>query len=344
MRQRSFLPCLAVLVCVLGVTAGCDSSPTGSDDPQVIKYGMYEPGTDAGYLLMAQEKGFFDKHGAKVEVVKFKSAQQAFPALLSGQVDIIQGNPSEALLAKQRGADIKFIGSTMPGLNYVIYAKPGHKDLASLSGATVGISTPTALPAIVAKEMLAKAGVDLKTVKFVNSGGSPDRYKAVVSGQIDAASSPLDFIAQARKDNVTVLAKARDVLPDYPRYALIARSDVLKRAPDAVTGLIAGLVEGIRYALEHEDEANALTAKALSLPADAEEITSTYTEYKDGGYLAANGSIPVRQIEYLADLQQRLGLAEAPVDTASLIDDSFRAKAIAELGEVPETYYGAKES
>ena len=59
-----------------------------------IKYGIYEPGADSGYLLMGQEKNFFAKHKVKVEVVQFNSAQQAFPALLAGEVDVIQGNPA----------------------------------------------------------------------------------------------------------------------------------------------------------------------------------------------------------------------------------------------------------
>ncbi|MGP4020619.1 ABC transporter substrate-binding protein [Saccharopolyspora sp. 5N708] len=341
MRNATITRCAVALLALISLLTACGSGGQ-SDDASVIKYGVYEPGTDAGYLLMAQEKQLFSKYGVKVEVVQFNSAQQAFPALLSGQVDVIQGNPSEALLAKEKGAPIKFIGSTMPGLNYVLYGKQDRATLSSLQGATVGISTPTALPALIAKEMLSQSGVNLASVKFVNSGGSPDRYKAVVSGRADAASSPLDFIAQANKDNIRVLAKAKDVVPDYPRYAIIAREDVLTQAPDKVVGLLAGLIEGIRYALDHEDEANALTAKTLNIPADSEEITSTYTEYKEGGYLSSNGAIPVKQIQYIQQLQQRLGLSNTSVDINQLIDDSFRQKAIEKIGPVPETYYGAK--
>ncbi|MFD0855962.1 ABC transporter substrate-binding protein, partial [Actinomadura adrarensis] len=314
---------------------------SGGSDAGTIKYGIYEPGADASYLLMGQEKGYFAKHDVKVEIVQFKSAQQAFPALLAGQVDIIQGNPSEALLATQKGAKIKFVGSTMPGQNYALYAKPEIGSLNDLGGSTLGISTQTGLPAVVAKAMLLQSGVDPAKVKLVNAGGAPDRYKAVVSGRIQAASDPLDYAAQAQQDGIKILAKAKDVVPDFPRYALMARTDVLERKGTAVTNLIAGLVEGIRYADTHKQEAVALAAKTLGVPTSDPQINATYQEFHDGGYLAMNGEIPVKQIKYLADLQVRLGITKSAVPVDPMVDDSYRKKAIDKIGEVPSKYYGA---
>ncbi|WP_432871583.1 ABC transporter substrate-binding protein [Microbispora rosea] len=326
----------------LGVTAcgGDDTAAGDGGDGATITYGIYEPGADSGYLLMGQEKDFFAKHGVKVEVVQLKSAAQAFPALLAKQVDVIQGNPSEALLAAQKGAKLKFVGSTMPGQNYAIYGKSDLASMSALSGATLAISTPTGLPAVVAKAMMLQSSVDPSSVKLVNSGGSSDRYKAVVSGQVQAASAPLDYSAQAAKDGVKVLARAKDVVPDFPRYALITRDDVLQSKGDAVTGLIAGLVEGIRYADGHPDEAQALAAKTLKVAADDPMISEAYKEFHDGGYLAMNGEIPVKQINYLADLQVKLGITKTAIPVDPLVDDSYRQKAVGELGQVPSNYYG----
>ncbi|MBC6460505.1 ABC transporter substrate-binding protein [Actinomadura sp. HBU206391] len=343
--SRTRLTALAAVTAtaVLSLTAcgGGGSDAEGSGGAGTIKYGIYEPGADSGYLLMGQEKNFFAKHNVKVQVVQFKSAQQAFPALLAGEVDVVQGNPSEALLATQKGAKLKFVGSTMPGQNYALYAKSSVGSISGVAGATLGVSTPTGLPAVVAKAMLMQSGVDTAKVKLVNAGGSPDRYKAVVSGRIQVASAPLDYAAQADKDGIKVLARAKDVVPDFPRYALIARQDVLGKKATAVTGLIAGLVEGIRYADAHQDEAQALAAKTLKVPADDPQITTAYKEFHTGGYLAMNGEIPTKQIKYLADLQVKLGLVKSLVPADPMIDDTFRQKAVAELGEVPATYYGA---
>jgi NitT/TauT family transport system substrate-binding protein len=345
-KRRALLA--SVMAIAFLVTAACGGGGAGSSaagGAPTVRYGVYDPGLDSGFLLMAQEKQLWTKHGVNVEVVPFKSGAQAFPALLSGEVDVIQANPSEALLVAEKGAELSIIGSTMPGLNYVLYAKPEFGSVADLAGATLGISTPNTLPTVAAKAILMASGVDPSSVTLVNSGGSPDRYRAVVGGVVDAASSPLDYVAQAKIDGVKILATAKDTVPKYPRYVLIARKDFVTSHPDGAVGLIAGLVEGIRYALDHEQEAQALAAKTVGgLAPDDPQVTSVYREFKDGGYLTSNGAIPVDGIKYVADLQFQLGLADKVVDPTPLIDDSFRQRAISQIGEVPETYYGATDA
>ncbi|WP_067142536.1 ABC transporter substrate-binding protein [Microtetraspora malaysiensis] len=321
-------------------TTSADASGASDDDGATITYGIYEPGADSGYLLMGQEKNFFAKHGVKVNIVQLKSAQQAFPALLAKQVDVIQGNPSEALLAVQKGAKLKFVGSTMPGQNYALYAKSDVASLSAMAGTTLGVSTPTGLPAVVAKAMMLQSSVDPSSVKLVNSGGSSDRYKAVVAGQIQVASAPLDYTAQAAKDGVKLLGRAKDVVPDFPRYALITRDDVLQAKGQGVTGLITGLVEGIRYANDHPDEAQALAAKTLKVAATDPMVAETYKEFRDGGYLALNGEIPVKQIKYLADLQVKIGITKSAIPVDPMVDDTYRQKAVAKIGQVASHYYG----
>lgn len=317
-----------------------------AQDVPTVRYGIYEPGFDSGFLLMAQEKEFWAAQGVNVEVVTFKSAAQAFPAFIAGEVDVVQANPSEALLVASKGADIKFIGSTMPGLNYTLYANAKFTDLTQLAGATVGISAPTALPAVVVKAMMIAVGVDPSAVTFANSGGSPERYLAVVNGVVDAASSPSDYMARAKGDGVQVLAMAKDVIPDYPRYALITTNAFLQSENGKGTvGLLAGLIEGIRYAFENPAEAHALSAKTVGgglAPSDP-SILATYDEFTNGGYLALNGEIPVKQMKYLAELQKTLGISTASVDVDSLVDDTFLQEALARVGKVNSTYYGGVE-
>ncbi|RJF86361.1 ABC transporter substrate-binding protein [Oleomonas cavernae] len=332
----------ALITAVLGLLSLGQAS---AKDVPTVRYGVYDPGFDSGFLLMAREKGFWEAQGVKVEVITFKSASQAFPAFIAGEIDVVQANPSEALLASAKGADIKFIGSTMPGLNYTIYSKPKFQTLADLSGATIGVGGPAALPAVVAKAMLMAKGVDLASVTFANSGGSPDRYRAVVNGLVDAASSPSDYIGRAEADKVKVLAMAKDVVPDYPRYALITSSAFLHTENgEGVVGLIAGLIQGMRYAVDHPDEANALSAATVGgLAPDDPSILAAYREFKEGGYLALNGEIPVKQMKYLADLQAKLGISSAPVNVDPLVDDSYRQQAVARVGTVKSTYYGGVE-
>ena len=333
--MKTILTAIAAVAAMTGVAL--------AQDVPTVRYGIYEPGFDSGFLLMAQEKGYWEQQGVNVEVVTFKSAAQAFPAFIAGEVDVVQANPSEALLASLKGADIKFVGSTMPGLNYALYSNSRFSGIADLKGATLGISAPTALPAVVAKAMLISQGIDPSDVTYANSGGSPERYLAVVNNVVDAASSPSDYMTRANADGVNVLALAKDVVPDYPRYTLITSNAFLQSENGKGTvGLLAGLMQGIRHAFENPGDAHALVAKTIGgLEASDPSIRASYDEFMNGGYLALNAEIPVRQIKYLADLQAKLGISPVAVDVDPLVDDSFRQEALARVGEVVSTYYGS---
>ena len=354
MKKSGIITVAAIAAFAMVAVSGCSNgaaSVAPGDTPEAgaesnapmptVRYGIYEPGLDAGFLLMAQEKEFWKEQGVKVELTTFKSASEAFPAFLSGQVDVIQANPSEALLAADKGAELTFIGTTMPGMNYALYGNEKFDSVKDLAGATLGSSAPTALPSVVAKAMLMASGVDPESVKLVKSGGSPDRYAAVVNGVVDAASSPIDYVPRTEADGVKVLGLAKDIVPEYPRYALIAHNSFLEKSPDAAVGLLAGLAEGIRYALDNPDEAKALTAATVGgLKADDPAIEFAYNEFKDGGYLDSNVKVPVAGIKYLAELQVQVGISEKAVDVDPLVDESYQQKAMEKVGEVDPTYYG----
>lgn len=343
-RSRTAVVLTALLAGGLALSAcgGGDSTSAESGGTPTIKYGIYGPGLDSGVLLMAEKLDTWADHGVNVEVVEFNGAAQGFPALLSGDVDVLQANPSEALLASEQGAQLSIIGSTMPGLNFALYGNERYGSIADLRGATIGASTPTALPSVVAKAMLLTEGITPDEITDANTSGTADSYAAVVAGTTDATISTTDYLDRAESDGVKVLGLARDLVPDYPRYAIIARNDFLEGNPDAPVGLLAGLLEGMRHALENEDEANALTAEITELPADDPSIASAFELFRDDGYFDVNGRVPVKQVEYLADLQVELGLAPSRIDPQPLIDESFQQEALEIVGEVPDTYYGAQ--
>lgn len=62
------------------------------------------------------------------------------------------------------------------------------------------------------------------------------------------------------------MALASDIVPDYPRYSIIARNDRVAAKPQAVRRYLAGLMEGFRYAYAHPGETRSLAAKEAAPP------------------------------------------------------------------------------
>src|SRR5262245_16683619 len=76
---------------------------------------LIEPKADAGFYLMASQRGFFEREGLKVTTLKVKDDTIGFKALLSGEVDSYLGTAG-ALAAVARGADVKFVGCPWHGI------------------------------------------------------------------------------------------------------------------------------------------------------------------------------------------------------------------------------------
>ena len=329
---------LSLAACASGGTgAPTDAHATTGDAPiEVIswKHGIVHQGTEAGFLLMAQKLGLFEKYGVDVEYVEFSSAQQTFPALVAGQIDSLEGSPGGIFPVVQQGQDIRIVGATMPGLAWAIYARKGINDLKDLEGKSMAISVSRALPDQAARAMLTEAGVDPESLTYVNAGGNPDRYKAVVAGTVDAASGPADYAPRAKADGLNVVAFSADIIPDFPRYMVMASGKALDERPEGMVRFLAAMSEGIQYALDHPDEAAALTAASLDVDVTDESVTYMTDYIIDNNLLAPTLEAPVNKLDFLQQVMLSSGELTEKIDTSTLVDDSFQKKALALVKEM----------
>lgn len=333
MKMRT-LPCFVVVLALTAIAlGGCGvgrERASADDDTWVV--GRMPCTNDCGFLRMSEEKGFYEKQGVNVKFVELKSAEQVYPALAAGEVDAIEQSPGGLYIAEaQGGLDAKVIGSSMSGLPFAIFAQGKYDSLKDLEGQSIGISSPTGLPALVAKLMLEDAGVDWSTMKPVNAGGNPDRYRAVVAGTVAATADAADYVPQAKEDGANVLALSADVIPDYPRYMIIARDDSLESKGDLATRYMAGLIEGLRYATDHPDEAAALSAESAGVSADDPMITDTQDLILNKKLVDPDGGVDLPKLEYLEKVLEDAGELESPVDVETLTDDSYQQAALERL-------------
>lgn len=319
-------------VAALGM-AGCssDSASNANEDGgnETWRFGVLPCAADCGFLRMAQEKDLYEKYGVDVEFVELQSAAQIYPALAAGEVDAIEQSPGGLLIgAEQANMEATIIGSSMEGLPYAIYASSDITDLSDLEGRSMAISSPTGMPALVAELMVESAGVDWTSLQQVNAGGNADRYRAVVAGTADAASSPADYVPMAEDDGINVVALASEVIPEFPRYMIIASNESLEKKPDAATAFLAGHIEGLRYALENPEETKQLGADALETTPDDPNVTWLHDLVVDQELVDPDGGIDMDKIEYQLEVLVDTGQMEGNLDLSTVVDDSFQQRAL----------------
>lgn len=285
---------------------------------------------DAGFFYMGKEKGFFRKYGIDLKFVQIPGNVQLVRDLLAGAVDAIEASPGAMLKSIVHGADIQFIGSTLPGLTYAFYVRKDINDWSDLKGKTIGASAPGSVADIFSRITLKNHGIDPSSVHIANAGGSSGTYiKALSRGEIAAASASTEFIPIAKKLNIKVMAMSAKETPLYPRLIIATTSSILKKKGKAVVArFLAGYMQGLQYALAHRKQTIGLTAKLLHKSADNPTYAFLYDEVVREKDASPTTKIPRKRIEWLENYMLQNGLLKQKVDLDKHIDASYREEAL----------------
>jgi ABC-type proline/glycine betaine transport system permease subunit len=89
---------------------------------KIWKHGILEAKSDAGFIAMVDKGGFAAKHGLKVQIFQVKAGATLMKALISGEIDSVDMGAAESIVAGVRGAGVKIVGCTWPGMPQVVLA------------------------------------------------------------------------------------------------------------------------------------------------------------------------------------------------------------------------------
>lgn len=299
----------------------------GEEEAMDWRHGMIVAKGDVGFTsLFAQEKGFFEKHGLRVDISQFEGSSQLTQAILAGEVDTAENNADPVLKALAQGGDVTAIGSTIAGVAYNIYASLDLDSLADLEGKTLGVSKPGAFPDLVSRAMMIQEGLDPESVTLVNAGNDVTRYQALVAGRIDATAASAEFVPQAESDGVHAIAEAAEILPDWPRFIVWANPETLAANSEGASRFLAAMIESLQYALDNEEEVLAFAADVLDLEPDDTRLSFTYDT--QAPLVDPMAEVPVDKLQFVADFLKEAGEIESELDIGAIVDVSYQQRAL----------------
>jgi NitT/TauT family transport system substrate-binding protein len=314
--------------------AGCVAAlafvaPASAQAPlKVWKHGIVQAKSDAGIVLMATHKGFDKAQGLNVEMVQFTGDALALKALLAGELDSYEGSPGAPLIAASRGADLKVVGCYWPGVTYAIFSKQSMNSPEELKGKTLAISSPGALPDLVARAVLEKYNIPQSEVHFAAMGSDTDRMRAVAAGVVDAAAVSTEFMHYAATQNVKLLVHAHEVVPQYLRFCTTTTGRTIASKGDDLAHYLAAQMQGIAYALSHRDETIALTHEVTKTPAEDTRAGDVMDEVQKYKAVDAAMPIPLDKLAWMQDLLIRTGNMKTKNDFSKLVDGAPREAAL----------------
>jgi NitT/TauT family transport system substrate-binding protein len=240
-------------------------------------------------VWVAKQVGIFERNGLDVDLVEFRSGNEAIAAQRGGHVDLILSIPGTAMNANERGFDLVLIAQNEtakaqgPDSGALVVLKDsGIDSVSQLAGKKIALSNLHSQKHVAVQVTLKKHGVDPAKVTFLEIpfGNHPDTLR---SKQIDAAASLDPWTTQMRlSDYAKILAwDYVESLPEQPIGAWYGRADYVQKNRDVVTRFAKSIHDSIDYMHADAERArkNVTTYTGLD-PALVKELPLNNWSYK----------------------------------------------------------------
>lgn len=220
------------------------------------------PGWVAWYV--AEQKGYFKKHGADVKLVWFANYTDSISALSAGQLDGNSQTWSDTLAPLAKGVALKVIlvNDNSAG-NDALMVGPGIKSFKDLKGRKIALEEYSVSHFLLTMA-LGKNGMSLKDVQVVNLSAG-DAAAAFMAGRVDAAvvwNPWVNTIQTSGKGKpLFTSADVPGMIPDL----LVVQEKSLKAKRKDFVGMIKAWYDTVAFLRSNPDEATRIMAKVVSM-------------------------------------------------------------------------------
>ncbi len=210
-------------------------------------------------LTIAERLGYYSAEGLEVEVLDLGTGARAQQAMLEGAVDIACSTFDDFLVLyakKQLHRAFVLVGRA-PQVAFGVSKRyvPGYRKASDLKGMAIGIAAPGVSAMLVAKLVLARAGLSAQEVRFVETAGVVAALQAIRSGQVDAMVhvEPVMTMLE-QKGDVRIIGDTRSLKGAseifggmVPASCLHASADYLQNHPNTVQALTNAVVRALKW-------------------------------------------------------------------------------------------------
>lgn len=182
------------------------------------------PDVDSIPLIIAQQQGYFEKEGIKVNIVQFKSAKDRDSAFQAGKIDGAVSDVLAAAFAKEGGFDVKITSMTNGSYKLLVNKNSKISKIEDLKGKSIAISKNTIIE-YACDMMLKEANVSFDDVKKSVIPQIPVRLEMLQNGKVDSAVLPDPLATVAVKNGASVL-NSTDKLNINPGVLIFSSSSI----------------------------------------------------------------------------------------------------------------------
>jgi len=280
-------------------------------------------------VLIAHEKGIFEKNGLKAEIIRINSEPTTYQALISGDIDATSGAPTGLVQSNLQGVAVVSLGSWDNLVSYTIMTKEKIDDLAQLRGKKIGINRLGGKSSLILRVMLEDAGLNTsKDVTLLQLGGSQERLAALVRGGIDAAPVDFAFEPKMKQLGFHLVSGKKTPFMNGPLTVTVAS---LRANRGKWTRFVKSNLEAIQYMMTNREGSIDVLRKIIGTN-EKETVDFAYEQMRQRA--AVDLVAPEAALENLVKMVSYVDKRATTIDRSKLIDYSI-LRELAQTGQLP---------
>jgi ABC-type nitrate/sulfonate/bicarbonate transport system substrate-binding protein len=315
--------------------------PVSSFAQEKVRIGLSSISATNGSVWVAEEKGFFKKYGADVEVVIIGGGgARTVSSLMAGDIQFSVGGGEGSIRSQLKGVETVIVASTFTKGLQRIYARPEIKTYQELKGKKIAITQFGSAGHLALLLMLKKWNMRADQVQIVTLGSSPAMLIGLDKGSADAAVLTIPTFFLADEKGYRTIGDAANMDIAYLQNTLESTRGFLRNNRDRAIRFMKGYVEGIAYFKKNRRESIDVMRKKLRIQSE-QERDSKYLELSYN-LLASTfyNEVPYPSLRGVQTILDKIGEEEPKVkerDAKSFVDDSF-IKELDESGFIKALY------
>ncbi|HEV8344722.1 MAG TPA: ABC transporter substrate-binding protein [Candidatus Binatia bacterium] len=277
-------------------------------------------------VWLAEDQGFFKKHGLDVTSVFTGSGSVTSQALVAGEVKLASTSVGPTAGAIGGGADLVILAGLINILPYQLWVHPQVRQSADLKGKRAAISTFGSGSHLAVEVALQHLGLDpaRDKIAIMQVGQQPERVAALISGRIDATALDPGF-AQAAKDNgLTMMLDMTKMDVPFANTVVVSSRRFVKENPQLIESFLKGTIDGLSFLPNpaNEKAMKNVLARRLKLTTP-ESIQAMYDATVQIHAKTRIPYAPAAGVQNMIDALHRVNPRLAKLKAADIIDNSF---------------------
>lgn len=231
-----------------------------------IRIGYNTESVTNASIIVAYEKGYFEKYGVSPELVALKGGKEVSLALVANQIDLGSGGITNFMPAMAKGAPLRYIAACASSSS-LVFVRPNENmnNFSDLYGKTVAVS-PNGINDLIFRTAMSQENIDISKIKFADIG-SPYMPSALMD------KKAVDAVIVAKQDAEMLNKAGAIILPEWktkgyfnkadPRTTIVANEAFIDQQPLVVEKFLNALIDAHRFMKDDPMEAAKLIVKHI---------------------------------------------------------------------------------